>query len=104
MPCDSFYIKLLDWCYRVSSRTTTECQQGKCSNSQPEFSSAPWSVCQFVQSIRGRELEEKLSRNGTGVDAVAAEIKDSGKSNGNMQWLLVGVWVVFYFFMNNGGS
>ena len=52
----------------------------------------------------GRELEEKLSRNGTGVDAVAAEIKDSGKSSGNMQWLLVGVWVVFYFFMNNGGS
>lgn len=45
-----------------------------------------------------------MSRNGTGVDAVAAEIKDSGKSNGNMQWLLVGVWVVFYFFMNNGGS
>ncbi|CAM9746289.1 unnamed protein product [Pylaiella littoralis] len=51
-----------------------------------------------------RELEEKLTRNGTGVDAVAAEIKDSGKSSGNMQWLLVGVWVVFYFFLNNGGS
>ncbi|CAM9862300.1 unnamed protein product [Ectocarpus sp. 6 AP-2014] len=51
-----------------------------------------------------RELEEKLTRNGTGVDAVAAEIKDSGKSSGNMQWLLVGVWVVFYFFVNNGGS
>eukprot|EP00904_Undaria_pinnatifida_P007847 jgi/Undpi1/4192/HiC_scaffold_16.g07559.m1 len=51
-----------------------------------------------------RELEEKLSRTGTGVDAVAAEIKDTGKSSGNMQWLLVGVWVVFYFFLNNNGS
>ncbi|CAN0277089.1 unnamed protein product [Ascophyllum nodosum] len=51
-----------------------------------------------------RELEEKLSRNSTGVDAVAAQIKDSGKSTGNMQWLLVAVWVLFYFFLNNSGS
>lgn len=54
--------------------------------------------------MKNRELEEKLSRSGTGVDAVAAEIKDTGKSSGNMQWLLVGVWVVFYFFLNNNGS
>lgn len=56
------------------------------------------------QKMKNRELEEKLSRSGTGVDAVAAEIKDTGKSSGNMQWLLVGVWVVFYFFLNNNGS
>lgn len=58
----------------------------------------------FLFSFSHRELEEKLTRNGTGVDAVAAEIKDSGKSSGNMQWLLVGIWIVFYFFVNNGGS
>lgn len=51
-----------------------------------------------------RELEERLNRNSTGVDSVAAEIKDSGKSSGNMQWLLVGVWIVFYFFLNNNAS
>lgn len=49
-------------------------------------------------------MEEKLNRNTTGVDAVAAQIKDSGKSSGNMQWLLVGLWVVFYFFLNNNSS
>ena len=51
-----------------------------------------------------RDLEEKLRRNSTGVDAVAAQIKESETSSGNMQWLLVAVWVVFYFFLNNSGS
>lgn len=51
-----------------------------------------------------RELEDKLSRNSTGVDAVAAQIKESEKSSGNMQWLLVALWIVFYFFLNNSGS
>lgn len=61
-------------------------------------------LCFFgcVAKKKNRELEEKMSRTGTGVDAVAAQIKDSGKSNGNMQWLFVGMWVVFYFFLNNG--
>ena len=54
------------------------------------------------EHVAHRELEDKLNRNSTGVDAVAAQIKDSGKTNGNMQWLLVGLWVVFYFFVNNG--
>lgn len=33
--------------------------------------------------------------------AVAEQIKDSGKLNGKTQWLDVGMWVVFFFFIDN---
>lgn len=79
---------------RASNTLTTNCTT-RARNLHPRYPD---------EKSKHRELEEKLSRTGTGVDAVAAEIKDTGKPSGNMQWLFVGIWVAFYFFLNNHGS
>lgn len=51
-------------------------------------------------------MKEKISQTGTstGVDVFVTKTKESGKRHLDiyMQWLFVGMCVVFFFFPNNG--